>query len=63
MAILGPLIFKKFHSKIPLIYDDHELKHFDIKISLREKIEKYLEKLIFNLQMQLLWQISKEKIF
>ena len=33
MAILGPLIFKKFHSKIPLIYDDHELKHFDIKIS------------------------------
>ena len=49
LALLGPYIYGKINSKVKIIYDDHELKHMEENISLREKIEKNLEEKIFLL--------------
>jgi len=46
-SILGPLIYKKLKPKVPLVYDDHELKNLPPG-NVKEKLMLQLEKSIFK---------------
>lgn len=63
LALLGPYIYRKINSKVKIIYDDHELKHMEKNILLREKIEKYLENKTFLLSDAIIVANKQRKVY